>query len=345
MKKFFALLLALCLFLPLLPAMAAEEQVLNIFSWDGYIDDETLKNFSEETGIKINYSTFNTNEEMVLKVSGAPDAYDLILASDYALNMLRKQDLLYKLNKDLLPNYANIGEAYLNQYFDEQNEYTVPYTAGSPLLIYDPKLVDFEITGYEDLWDERLKDSVVLVDDARNILGITLKTMGESFNTTDDEKLAKAKEKLMKLRPNIRSFNYDSPQFDMLSGECAVGYMFTSYLSIVLAERPDMKIVYPKEGIGFGIDALVIAKNAKHPENAHKLLNYLLDGKVGAHIAKMQGYISPNKAAAEFMEDAVKNNPVTNIPEDLLMNAEFIQDLGSDNESKFQSIWQEFKLK
>lgn len=344
MKKFFVLLIALSLMLPLLPAMAEEEPVLNLFSWDGYIDDETLKSFSAETGIKINYSTFNTNEEMVLKVSGAPDAYDLILASDYALNMLRKQDLLYPLNKELLPNFANIGEAYLNQYFDEKSEYAVPYTAGSPLLIYDSNLVDFEITGYEDLWDERLKDSVVLIDDARNIIGITLKTMGESFNVTDEAKLNAAKEKLMKLRPNIRSFNYDSPQFDMLSGECAVGYMFTSYLSIVLAERPDMKIVYPKEGIGFGIDALVIAKNAPHPGNAHKLINYLLDGKVGAHIAKMQGYISPNKAAVEFMEDAVKNNPVTNIPEDLLMSAEFIQDLGTDNESKFQSIWQEFKL-
>ena len=344
MKKFLIFLMALCLVLPLVPTTAEEEPVLNVFSWEGYIDDETLKAFTEETGIKVNYSTFNTNEEMVLKVTGSPNAYDLILASDYAVNMLRKQDLLLPLSKDLLPNFANISEAFLGQYFDEKNEYAVPYTAGSPLLIYDPALVDFEITGYEDLWDERLKDSIVLIDDARNIIGMTLKTMGESFNVTDDAKLEAAKEKLMKLRPNIRSFNYDSPQSDMLGGECAVGYMFTSYLSIVLADRPDMKIVYPKEGLGFGIDALVIAKDAPHPTNAHKLINYLLDGKVGAHIAKKQGYISPNKAAVEFMDDAVKNNPVTNIPEDMLKNAEFIQDLGTENESKFQAIWQEFKL-
>lgn len=342
MKRFFALLMVLCLMVPF-AAPAEEEKVLNIFTWEGYIDDETLKNFTEETGIKTNYSTFSTNEEMLLKMSATPGEYDLILASDYAINMLRKQDLLYKLDKDALPNYGNIGEAFLGQYYDENNEYAAPYTAGTPQIIYDPAMVDFEITGYESLWDERLKDSIVMIDDARNIIGITLKTMGESFNTTDDEVLKKAEEKLMALRPNIRSFNYDSPHFDMISGECTVGYMFTSFLTLALIDRPDLKVVYPKEGLGFGIDALVISKDAPHPQNAQKLINHLLDAKVGAHIAQLQGYMSPNTAAYEFMPEELKNNPVINIPEEYLQNTEFIQDLG-EYESVYQAIWQRFKL-
>ncbi len=342
MKKIFALLLALCLLVPY-ASLAEEEKVLNIFTWQGYIDDETLKNFTEETGIKTNYSTFSTNEEMLLKMSAAPGEYDLILASDYAINMLRKQDLLYKLDKEELPNYGNIGEGYLSQYFDENNEYAIPYTAGMPLIIYDPALVDFEITGYESLWDERLKDSIVMIDDARNIIGITLKTMGESFNTTDDEVLKKAEEKLMALRPNIRSFNYDSPHFDIISGECSVGYLFTSFLTLALHDRPDLKVVYPEEGLGFGIDALVISKNAPHPLNAHKLINYLLDAKVGAHIAQLQGYICPNAAAYEFLPESIQDNPALNIPAEKLENTEFIQDLG-EYESVYQAIWQRFKL-
>jgi len=342
-RKVLSIILLISMVFTLGLVNAEEEKVLNIFSWEGYIDAQTLEEFTNDTGIKVNYSTFNANEEMLLKVQGTPGEYDLILASDYALNTLRKDDLLYKLNKDLLPNYKNIGEGYLNKYYDENNEYTVPYTAGTPVILYDPAVVDFEITGYEDLWDERLNDSIVMIDDARNIIGITLKTLGHSFNTIDDEVLKQAEEKLAKLRPNIRSFNYDSPHFDLISGECSVGYIFSSFAMIALNERPDLKVVYPKEGLGFGIDGLVISKEAPHPENAHKLLNYLLEPKIGARIAELQYYMSPNAAALELMSDEFKNSPIINIPEELLKDAEFIQDIG-EYESEYQSIWQRFKL-
>ncbi len=343
MKKLIALILMLCLTISLSPSLAQGEKVLNIFTWEGYIDAETLKGFTEETGIKTNYTTFSTNEEMLIKMTSASAEYDLILASDYAINMLRKQDMLLKLDKSLLPNFANIGPAFLNQYYDENSEYAAPYTAGTPLIIYDDKLVDFEITGYDSLWDERLKDSIVLIDDARNIIGITLKTMGESFNTVDDAKLKEAEAKLMTLRPNVRSFNYDTPHYDILSGECSVGYMFTPFVMLALMENPELKIVYPEEGLGFGIDSLVISKDAPHPENAHALINYLLDAQVGAHIAQWQMYLSPNIASYELLPEELKNNPAINIPAEKLANAEFIKDLG-EYESVYQTIWQRFKL-
>ena len=340
--KLLAALMALMLLLSG-AAMAEDEQTVNVFTWEGYIDDATIKKFTEETGIAVNFSTFSTNEEMLLKLQGGATGYDVILASDYAINMLKKGGLIQKLDKALLPNYQNLAPAYLGKYYDEQNEYTVPYTAGTPVILYDPAMVDFDLTGYEDLWDARLKDSLVLIDDARNIIGITLKTMGESFNTTDRQVLDKAAEKLAALRPNIRSFNYDSPYQDLISGEATVGYMFTSYAMIALEARPDLKVVYPKEGLGFGIDSLVITKDAPHPNSAHALLNFLLRGDVAANTAQVQYYMSPNAAAIDFMPDAFKANPVIAIPDELLQNAEFIQDLG-DTESVYQSIWQGFKL-
>lgn len=345
MKKVLTLLVALCLLLPSLAFVHAEEEkVLNVFTWAGYIDDETVTNFTKETGIKVNYTTFLSNEEMLIKMQTSGNGFDVILASDYVLNTLRKDNKLLKLNKELLPNYANLDPFFLSKYFDEKNEYTVPYTSGTPLIVYDPEKIHIDITGYESLWDPDLKDSLVMIDDARNIIGITLKTMGQSFNTTDDAVLDQAKEKLAALRPNIRVFNYETPHNDLLSGEASVGYMFTPFVQLALDGNPNLKVVAPEEGLGFGIDALVISASAPHPENAHKLLNYLLDSKVAAHTAQMQYYISPVKTAYEFIPDALKNSPAINIPREQLAQAEFIKDVG-EYESKYQQIWADFKLK
>lgn len=343
MKKILSWVLILCLMASLTLVVAEEEKVLNVFTWATYIDDVTVANFTAETGIKINYTTFGSNEEMLIKMTTAPDSYDLILASDYALNTLRKQDLLQKLDKSLISNYQNIGAAFLSQYFDEKNEYVIPYTAGTPLIVYNPDVVNFELTGYESLWDERLKDSIVVVDDARNIIGITLKTMGHSLNTTDEAVLKQAEEKLMKLRSNIRSFNYDTPHTDLLSGEVSVAYMFTPFVVLALNEMPTLKVVYPQEGMGFGIDGLVIPANAPHPKNAHAFLNFILDSKNAAHIAETQCYLCPVQTAYEFLPEGLKNNPAINIPQDDLGKTEMMQDVG-ELESVYQGIWQRFKM-
>ena len=320
-----------------------EEKVLNFFSWATYIDDATVARFTEQTGIRVNYTTFASNEEMLLKMTMTGNDYDVILASDYAINMLRKDGKLLPLDKEKLPNYANLDPAFLGQYYDENNEYTVPYTAGTPLIVYNPDLVDIEITGYEDLWNPALKDSVVIIDDARNIIGITLKTLGYSFNTTDDGQLAQAREKLMQLRPNIRSFNYDTPHNDLISGEVSVGYMFTPFVLLAMDEMPNLKVVYPKEGMGFGIDSLVISASAPHPDNAHVLLNFLLDSQVAGNTAAMQYYLSPVATAYEFIPEYLRDNPAIRIPPEILGETEFIKDLG-EYESKYQEIWAEFKL-
>jgi len=320
-----------------------EEKVLNFFSWATYIDDATVARFTEQTGIRVNYTTFASNEEMLLKMNSGSNEYDVILASDYAINMLRKDGKLLPLDKGKLPNYVNLDPAFLGQYYDENNEYTVPYTAGTPLIVYNPDRVDIEITGYKDLWNPALKDSVVIIDDARNIIGITLKTLGYSFNTTDDGQLAQAREKLMQLRPNIRSFNYDTPHNDLISGEVSVGYMFTPFVLLAMDEMPNLKVVYPKEGMGFGIDSLVISASAPHPDNAHVLLNFLLDSQVAGNTAAMQYYLSPVATAYEFIPEYLRDNPAIRIPPEILGETEFIMDLG-EYESKYQEIWAEFKL-
>ena len=318
--------------------------MLNIFTWADYIDGPSiLTPFEEETGIRINYSYFDSNEEMLIKLQAdKAGSYDIILASDYVINIARNEGLMLPLDKALLTNWDNIDPVFQGQFYDPENLYTVPYVAGTPLIIYDPAYVTIPVTGYNSLWDESLADSIVIMDDARNVIGITLKSMGESFNTIDPDILAQAEEKLLALKPNIRLLDYNTPHQAMISGEATIGYMFTPGIVWALEERPDLVVVYPQEGMGFGIDSLFIPANAPHPGNAHAFLNFLLRPEIAVNIAEFQAYINCNRAAEPLLSEEYKSNPALYIPTEILGETEFIQDVG-DAQLLFNDIWTRFK--
>lgn len=342
MKKWLALLLCLLLTLPVL-GMAEGEKVLNIFSWLGYVDDDVLADFEAETGIKVIWSPMDSIDSMLLKVTqGGGSDYDLILSSDYSLDILRKQGLIQKLDKSLLGNYANLNPQFLGQKFDPDNEYVIPYVAGCPLIIYDPSRVSFEITGYEDLWNEELKDSIGVLENARVLCGVTAKTLGMGMNETEPDKLAQIKEKLMPLYPNIRTFGDMESYSAVTSGEASVGFLFTPFVQMVWLEHPDFQVAYPKEGLGYGIDGFVIPEGAKNVENAHIFLDYLMRPEVAAHNAEYQMYMCVNQAAQEYLSDDFKNSPVMNVPAELLTGAEFVEDVGA-TETSYQEIYTAFK--
>ena len=342
MKRLAAIFLCLLLAVPTLAA-AQEEQVLNILSWEGYIDADTLDAFEQETGVKVIWSPMDSIDNMLLKVteSGGAD-YDLILSSDYSLDILRKQGLIQKLDMSKLSNYGNLNPTFLNQKYDPDNEYVIPYVAGCPLIIYDPSRVPFEITGYEDLWNEALLDSVATLDTPRVMCGMVLKTLGGSMNETDPDALARMKEKLMPLYKNIRTFGDNEAYTAVTTGEASVGFMFTPFVYMVQLEHPDFKVVYPKEGLGYGIDGFVIPQGAKNVENAHLMLNYLMRPEVAAHNAEMQYYMCVNQAAEPYLSEQFKNATVMNVPDGLLEGAEFIEDVGA-TEITYQEIYTAFK--
>lgn len=340
-KRFFALLLCLILLLPVFSF--AEEKVINILSWEGYIDADTLYNFEQETGIKVIWSPMDSIDSMLLKVTqGGGADYDLILSSDYSLNILREQGMLQKLDLSKLTNYANLNPNFLNQTFDLTNEYVIPYVAGCPLIIYDPARVPFEITGYEDLWNEALTDSVAVLENARVLCGITLKTMGKSMNETDPEVLAQMQEKLMPLYRNIRTFGDMESYTAVTTGEASVGFMFTPFVYMVQLEHPGFKVVYPKEGLGYGIDGFVIPEGAKNADNAHVLLDYLMRPEIAAHNAEYQMYMCVNQAAEPYLSDEYHSATVMNVPAEMLKTAEFVEDVGA-SETAFQEIYTAFK--
>ena len=344
MKKLCVLLaLALSLAAVLPCALAEEEKVLNIFTWEGYFDEESLAQFQQETGIKVNYSVFASNEEMLLKLRGGNAGdYDLILASDYAISDLRKTGDLLPLDKAALTNWDNLNPAYLDQYFDPENVYSVPYTAGTPLIVYDPDQVEGEITSFADLWDAQFADGLWIVDDARVMIGETLKMLGYSYNTTDEAQLSEAYEKLCALKPNVRVLNYDFDYY-IATGEVKAAYVFTCYATFNCLENPNLKCVFPEEGVGFGIDGIAIPADAQHPQNAHEFINFYLRDDIAAHVAMWQGYLNPNAAADALIDPDFAAMDCFQIPEDLLATKEYVEDLG-EGESAYQDVWTNFKL-
>ena len=314
---------------------------LNLFTWDGMFPQEILDGFEKETGVRIRYSNFDYDEDMLAKLAEAKGGdYDLVIADDYIIELAIKEGLVQKLDTSRLSNYDNLNPAFMSQFYDPENEYTVPYGAGIVLLMYDPALTDVEITGYEDLWTPAVEDNRALTATYRVVNGIALKLMGESYNTEDLEVIRAAGKKMLELAPNVRVINDNNTQDLLISGEVAVAFLYTSQVSAALSARPDLKVVYPEEGLGFGIMAGFIPSQAPNADAAYAFLDYINRPENAAACFEYLGYYCTNKAAEEFISDEMKNMIV--LPENVA-EGESIKNISQEAEDLHAQIWNQFK--
>ena len=227
---------------------------LVLYTWANMFPQEVLDGFEEETGVKVIYSNFDTDETMLERLAQAEGGdYDVIIADDYIIEQAVNEGLVSEIDKDIVTNFGNINPLYQGQFYDPEDIYTVPYGAGVPVIVYDPEQVDFEITGYNDLWNPELEDKVAITANYRVINGITLMSMGKSMNEEDVSVIEEAGQKLLELAPNIRLIQDDNTQNALLNGEASAAFLYTSQMISALAENPDLQVVYPEEGLGFGI--------------------------------------------------------------------------------------------
>lgn len=343
MKKILTMMLCAALILTLFAGCggtAEKSQVINLLTYEGYIPDSVVSAFTEKTGITVNLTPISSNEELYEKLKSSPDLYDLVIASDYMLDTMIDEDMLASLDTSKVANWGNIDPEYQSQYYDESNEYTIPYAAGRPLIVYDPDKVDFDITSYEDLWNPELKDSIVMIDDMRVITGITLLSMGYGMNETDPDVLAAALDKMEQLKSNVKVFDSNYPEQSLISGDASVGFMFSA--SAATLEGTNYKVVYPSEGLGFGIDCLAVSSQAPNADNTYEFLNYLLDPEVGASISEQILYLCCNQAAEPYLSDDYKSNPALFITGDF-KDAGFIESLDDATNTIYSDNWTTFK--
>jgi len=315
---------------------------LNLFTWEGMFPQEVLDAFTQETGIKVNYSSFDTDETMLSKLQTAKGGdYDVIIADDYIIETAIAEQLVLPLDKNKIDNLKHVNEIYHGQFFDPEDAYTVPYGAGVQTIVYNPDIIEMEITGYADLWDESLKDNLAIIGNYRVINGMALKVAGESYNTGNVDTINAAGDKLLELAPNIRLIKDDNVQDDLISGEVGAAVMYTSQVTMACLANPELKVVYPKEGIGFGIMAQFIPVNAPHADEAYEFINYILRPEVSKDCFEYMGYYSTNQAADELIDEEYRD--FLTLPADFDGKTEMIQNVDAAAEEAHVKVWTRFK--
>jgi len=320
----------------------SKKKTLTLYTWAEMFPQEVLDGFEKETGYRVNYINFDYDETMLTKLESAKGSgYDLIIADDYIIEAVIEKGLAQKLDKSKLSNYGNINKIYQRQFYDPLDEYTVPYGAGVQTIVYDPERVSLDITGYGDLWDPSLRNSIGIIENYRVINGMALKVLGKSYNTLNLGEIRAAGEKLLALAPNIRLIKDDSLEEEILSGEISAAVMYTSQVTMAMMANPDLKMVFPREGIGFGIMAGFIPSKAPNPEAAHAFLYYILDAKRGAKCFEFLCYYSTYSASDPYISPEYKE--FLTLPTGFNINMEMIQNVSAEAEEEHSLIWTSFK--
>jgi spermidine/putrescine transport system substrate-binding protein len=327
MKKLALMLMVL--FLPLALHAAANE--VYVFNWSEYIDPAVLQAFEKETGIKVKYSTYESNEAMFAKLKIIKkNGYDVVFPSTYFVERMRKMGMLRSLDKSLLPNMKNLDPKLLNKPYDPNNAYSIPYMWGSSAIGINSKYIrTASVTSYNDLWNPVYKGKILLMDDVRDVFAMSLRSLGYSGNDTNPEHIKAAYQKLLKLKPSVKVFNSDSPKQPFLNQEVTIGQIWNGEIYMAAKENPSLVFIYPREGATFWADNMCIPTSVRNFKNAHAFINYMLRPDVARKNSELTGYATPNLAALALIDARTRNNKTVYPDLKDFNKGEFQSDVGS----------------
>ena len=348
MKKMLALAL-LAAVLPVFPASVAQakdkEEVV-VYNWGEYMDPDVIADFEKETGIKVVYEEFETNEIMYPKVAAGAAQYDLICPSDYMISKMLANDMLQPINFDHIPNYANIDEKYIEQSkgFDPENKYSIPYCWGTVGILYNTTMVDDPVDSWEILWNEKYADDILMQDSVRDAFMIPEKLLGYDINTVNEDEIAAAAQLLMDQKPLVQAYVIDQVRDKMIGEEAALGVIYSGEAIYTQRENENLEYVIPKEGTNVWIDSWVIPKNAKNVENAEKFLDFLCRGDIALRNFDYITYSTPNKAARELIEDEeIRESTIAFPTEEMLANSQVFVYIGEEGDALYNEYWDKVK--
>ena len=349
MKKLFAMALVLSLTAGLLTGCVysrdslggdTSSNVVNVYNWGEYIDESVLKDFEAATGIKVNYQMYDSNETMYSKIAGGGANYDVVIPSDYMVARLIEEDLLAPLNFDNIPNFADIDPALKNPAYDPENLYSVPYMWGLMGVIYNTKAVDEEDLGSWDLlWNEKYAGDILMIDNSRDAIGIALKRLGYSYNTTDESQVRQAVDLLVEQWPIVQAYVMDDI-FQKLEGANAyVGtYYYGDYLTMY-ENNPDLGFYIPEEGTNIYVDAMCILKDAPNKENAEAFINYMCSTEAGLKNCEEIWYSTPLLSVREELDPEVANDPLAYPDSSIMAQCESYAGLPQNILDLYDSEW------
>jgi spermidine/putrescine-binding protein len=302
---------------------------------------QILKEFKKETGVKVRYVTFDTNETMYANLTGGKGKYDLVITDGYMADTVIYEGFAEKIDSMRLSNYRNINTMYRQPYYDPDDEYTIPYGAGIQTIVYDPEKITVPIKGYSDLWNPELGRNLGVIDNYRVINAIALKAAGSSYNTTNLFSIEMVSPILFQLLPNIRLIQSDKLENKLLSGEISVALMYTEQVTSAKKAKPELEVVFPAEGIGLIITPAFIPVNAPNADAAYAFLDFILDPERGARCFEHLGRYSTFSASDPYISPAYRE--LITLPESLHKGSVEMLHIGTGTEALHELLWTRFK--
>ena len=345
-----AMLAAAALIASMIPLMSGCRSGVNgevyVYSYGDYFDPMLAEDFEAETGIRVIIDTYDTAEEMYTVLENNATTYDCICTSDYMIQRMIANDMLAELNKDNIPQLGNIGEVYMkkSESFDPGNKYSVPYQAGIAGILYNKKMTaGDEIDSWDDLWNEKYKDQIVMPDSVRDAFMIGLKKNGYSENSTDEAEIKKAADDLISQKPLVYKYANDSARDLLANGSAALGVVWNGEYIYTKDLNGDVDFVIPKEGSEFFIDSWVVPKEAVNKENAEKWINFLCKAEVAAQNFDYLYYTTPNEAALDLIDDEYLKEKAVFPDEETIARCESLVTLDPKTTELYSDYWKKVK--
>jgi len=347
-KKSFIVIILLCLLLPAASGCgqsAGSNGVVNVHNWGEYIDESIFKIFERETGIKVNYSTYETNEALYSLLRRGGAIIDIIIPSDYMIARMIEEDMLAELDFTNIPNFSLIDERYKGLSFDPGNRFSVAYMTGTVGLIYNSAIISEDITSWSSLFDESYSGQILMFDNPRDAFGITLKYLGYSLNTVNEDEIREAFELLVRQRPLLQAYVMDQIFDKLESGEAWIGPYYAGDFLIMAENNPDLRFTRPIEGTNYFVDAMCIPKDAENKTNAEIFIDFMSRTDIALMNMEYVMYASANsEAAAEFSEAMYPEDyAIMFASSEVLANSEVYSHLPRYILELYDELWVELK--
>ncbi|MBQ8946781.1 MAG: ABC transporter substrate-binding protein [Lachnospiraceae bacterium] len=318
---------------------------LTVFNYSEYLEPEMLELFTQETGIQIKYEEATTPEELYTKYKSGGISYDLLCTSDYMVKRLIDEGELQSVNYGIMSNSSNIGQKYwtMAKSFDPNNEYALPYFWGTVGLLYDKTKVNGEIDSWDVLFNGDYSGNIIMQDSMRDSFMITLKYLGYSINTTDENELKEAADLLMKQKPDVQAYLVDEARDEVVAGNAAISVVYSGEAFLGNLYNPDLTYVVPKEGSEVWMDSWVVTKNCKNTDAAARFLDFLCRKDVATANFEYIYYSTPNEAVIKSMDAELKSNPAVLPPDSILENCEVCTQTDAATTELIGDLWKEIK--
>jgi len=349
MKRIVILVCVLCMILPAAvvgcgPA-AGSQGVVYVHNWGEYIDESIFRIFERETGIKVHYSTFETNEQLYSLMRRGGANIDVIIPSDYMIARMVEEGMLEELNFSNIPNFSLIDERYKGLAYDPGNRFSVAYMTGTVGIIYNSSLVTGPVVSWSALFNENYSGQILMFDNPRDAFGIALKQLGHSLNTTNEDEIREAFDLLVWQRPILQAYVMDQIFDKLESGEAWIGPYYAGDFLVMAENNPDLRFARPSEGTNFFVDAMCVPKGAPNKENAEIFINFMTRTDIALKNMEYIFYASANaEAAAEF---AAEMNPedyaIMFASSEVLANSEIYVHLPRHILELYDQLWVELK--